>query len=90
MKKIKFNELGEYISKKASEYFNRWYSPLIDDYLDDVKMEFDHEEEPKIYWYKYWIELTEVGKIPLIIEWYTKKTELENENIKIEYYREED
>lgn len=36
MKIITYKELGEYIGKQASEYFDKWYSYDIKDYEDDI------------------------------------------------------
>ncbi len=76
MKKINYEEIGEYIGKKASEYFGRLYSDKIEDYFDDLKITTEgteYLEDGEIVEINLnHIELYEVGKVPLIIEWHEK------------------
>lgn len=44
MKKISYEELGKYIGKKASKYFDRYYSDNIYDYISEI---IDFLEEHK-------------------------------------------
>ena len=73
-KKVSYEEIGKIIGKKASDYFGRRYSDNIKDYEEDIRIEYadtyykdngEIVEQDRCY-----IELCEVGKIPLIIEWF--------------------
>lgn len=80
MYNIEYDKLGAYIGRKATKYFGRYYSEDIADY------EYEVINANKIYnevedYYKCSIELAEVGKPPLIIEYYCKYTFDENDNI---------
>lgn len=69
MKKVKFEELGKIIKKEAEKEFGGWYSDDIDDYMDEVTTEFIEEMGNNKTRNKQYIEITKVGKAPLIIEW---------------------
>ena len=73
MRIITYKELGEYIGKQASEYFDKWYSYDIKDYEDD----FYKDNRDTVYnadgsvidkWECH-IEIARVGVPPLIIDW---------------------
>ena len=72
-KNISYEEIGKHIGKVATEYFGCYYSDNIKDYEEDIKVQYENTyhtssgkiiEENNCY-----IELCEVGKAPLIIEW---------------------
>ena len=80
MKKISYEELGKYIGKKASKYFDRYYSDNIYDYSSEISncnSEYDGVNDC----YNCSIELAEVGKSPLIIEFVCRYIYNKNENI---------
>ena len=83
------DKLGEYIGKKATKYFGRFYSKDIADYENEIINANEIYNEVEDY-YKCSIELAEVGKAPLIIEYYYRCILDNNENIiDIIYYIEE-
>ena len=69
MYNINYDKLGEYIGKRATEYFNRWYSKDTCDYKDEISNANEvYDEDLDMFICS--IELAEVGKPPLIIEYY--------------------
>lgn len=69
---LDYTQLGSWISDQASEYFKKWYSSNTNDYIDDIKEEFDKEivtcdyESTMIN--KCHLELTEQGYTPLVLQ----------------------
>ena len=89
MYKIDYEKLGIYIGKKATEYFGRFYSKDIADYENEIVNASEIYNEINDY-YKCSIELAEVGKAPLIIEYYYRCILDNNGNIiDIIYYIED-
>lgn len=89
MYNIDYDKLGVYIGRKATEYFNRYYSENIADYEDEIINANELYDEVKDC-YKCSIELAEVGKPPLIIEYYCRYTFDDNDNIvDIKYFIED-
>lgn len=86
LKRVSSEELGKYISNLASEYFDKYYSDNFMDYVEDIRTDTirfvdDH------FWYNCHIELTKVGKEPLIIEFLEEDVTNGNEEIlEINYY----
>ena len=89
MSHIDYDTLGVYIGRKATEYYNRYYSENIADYEDEIINANELYDEVKDC-YKCSIELAEVGKPPLIIEYYCRYTFDDNDNIiDIKYFIED-
>lgn len=80
MYNIDYDKLGEYIGNKATKYFGRFYSKDIADYENEIINANEIYNEVEDY-YKCSIELAEVGKPPLIIEYYCRYTFDDNDNI---------
>lgn len=86
LKRVSSEELGRYISKQASEYFNKYYSDDLVDYLGDIRTDMIKQTDNH-YWYDHHIELTEKGKVPLIIEFVEENiNNADDEIIEINYY----
>lgn len=86
LKRVSSEELGRYISKQASEYFNKYYSDNFMDYVEDIREDLTRQIDNH-YWYNCHIELTEKGKVPLIIEFVEENIDNEyGEIIEINYY----
>lgn len=86
LKRVSSEELGKYISNLASEYFNKYYSDDLVDYLGDIRTNIIKQVNNH-YWYDHHIELTETGKPPLIIEFVEENiTDNNEEIIEINYY----
>lgn len=71
MKKLSYEELGRIIGDKASEYFERFYSDNLRDYMDDVRFNTIDDDDLE----EYTLEVYEVGKQPLLITFYMKDDE---------------
>lgn len=86
LKRVSSEELGKYIGSLASEYFNKYYSDDLVDYLGDIRTDMIKQADNH-YWYNHHIELTEKGKVPLIIEFVEENIDNEyGEIIEINYY----
>ena len=86
LKRVSSEELGKYISNLASEYFNKYYSDDFKDYLEDIRTNMIKQADNH-YWYNCHIELTEKGKVPLIIEFVEENiNNADDEIIEINYY----
>lgn len=71
MEKISYVDLGKYIGKKANDYFDRWYSSDVYDYENEIaNCNENYNEEENLYYCN--IEIAEVGKAPLIINYYCR------------------
>lgn len=68
MKQISYEELGKYISDRATLYFEKWYSKELKDYYEDIVEEYNEENDV----YYCYVELHEFSKPPLIIRFYTR------------------
>lgn len=69
--KISYEELGKYVGKRASEYFDRWYSDKFIDYIDDTRFNTITDDDFE----EYTLEIAEVGKQPLLLTFYLKDDE---------------
>lgn len=86
LNRVSSEELGKYISNLASEYFNKYYSDNFVDYIEDIRVDSIRYVDEH-FWYNCHIELTEVGKEPLIIKFVEEDITNGNEEIlKINYY----
>ena len=77
MRIIKYKELGSYFKEKAEKEFNCWYSSNTNNYLADIREEYNEKEDI----YNCHVELCKTGHPPLIIEFYKRYIFDENNNI---------
>lgn len=77
MKVIEYKDLGKYFKEKAEREFNSFYSGRTDDYLDDIKEEYNEKEDI----YNCHVELCKAGYPPLVIEFYKRYILDQNDNI---------
>lgn len=72
-KKVSYEEIGQNIGKIASKHFGCKYSDNIKDYEKDIRTEYIDtycEDNGEVIEHNNcYVELSEVGKIPLIIGW---------------------
>lgn len=76
---LTYDQLGSYIGKQATDYFNKYYSSNTNDYIEEIKEEFIKEIITNDYESTICsdchIELTQTNKQPLIIQ-FKKETNL--------------
>lgn len=79
MKEVKWEDLGLYFKKEAEPYLGCWCSDDTNDYKDDFGSEPDYDEKENLYTIK--VEITKIGKEPLILEFYQRDDLDENDNV---------
>lgn len=88
MKKIDYEKLGAFFAGKAIDEFGGWYSSETYDWEEEIRnaeSNANYNENEDIY--ECHLEVSKVGKTPLLIDFYKKDITDENDNyIDSEYY----